>query len=142
MKIYLPKILANSPTYLPPLEKAILYYIIDKAFRTDRSDNKDLVLEININELIQIIDNSSLDLIDTKYLMEESINKLTKIKISLVDNGFHIKVCPINSIYLNKSRLYVTPDPIIIDYLDQILSGNYVIYNLLTNNIEKLESKF
>lgn len=142
MKIYLPKILANSPTYLPPLEKAILYYIIDKSFKAKDADSKDLILEININELIEIIDSSNLDLIDTKYLVIECINKLPKIKISLVDNGFHIKVSPINSIYLNKSTLYVNPDSIIVDYLDQILYGNYVVYDLLTNSIEKLESKF
>lgn len=141
MKIYLPKILANSPTYLPPLEKAILYYIVHKAFNSLGSNNRDLVLEININDIIEILENSSLDLIDTKSLVNECVNKLPKIKLSLVDNNFHIKVCPISSIYLNKSILYVSIDSIIVDYLDQILDGNYIIYNMLTNSIEKLESR-
>lgn len=142
MKIYLPKILANSPTYLPPLEKTILYYIIHCGFKAKSDNNEELILEINIKELIDIINESNLDLIDTKVSIEQAINKLTKIKLSLVDNGFHIKISPVQSVYLNKSLLYVTLDPIIVDYLDQILCGNYVTYNLLTNSIEKMETRF
>lgn len=142
MKIYLPKILVNSPTYIPPLEKLILYYIIDCTFKSKTENEKEQILEINTQELINIINESNLDLIDTNILVNEAINKLSKLKISLVDNGFHIKISPIQSIYLNKSILYVALDSILVDYLDQILYGNYVIYNLLTNSIEKMESMF
>ncbi|MGL5312468.1 MAG: hypothetical protein ACRC92_04370 [Peptostreptococcaceae bacterium] len=142
MKIYLPKILATSPTYLPPLEKTIFYYIIHCSFKAKADYNEELMLEINIKELIEIINESNLNLIDTKILVEQAINKLTKIKISLVDNGFHLKISPIQSLYLNKSLLYITLDPIIVDYLDQILYGNYATYDLLTNTIEKMETRF
>lgn len=135
MKIYLPKILSTSPTSLPTLDKSVFYYIVHKAFNALGDSSDDLFFEIDINELIEIIDSSNLELVNTKSLVEECINRLTKIKISLVDGGFHMKVCPVNSIYLYGSIVSVGLDPVIIGYLDQVFDGNYVVYDMVNNKI-------
>lgn len=135
MKIYLPKIIANSPTKLPILEKTILYYIIDKAFKSKNENTKNLSLEININEIIEIIKNTSIECIDVVFQTKQAINNLKNIKLSLVDNGFHIKLKPIENISLYASTVYVDLNPIVIEYLDQILFGNYIKFDLLKNSI-------
>ncbi|MCH1959795.1 MULTISPECIES: hypothetical protein [Romboutsia] len=135
MEIYLPKIIANSPTKLPILEKTILYYIIDKAFKSKNENTKNLSLEININEIIEIIKNTSIECIDVVFQTKQAINNLKNIKLSLVDNGFHIKLKPIENISLYASTVYVDLNPIVIEYLDQILFGNYIKFDLLKNSI-------
>lgn len=135
MEIYLPKIIANSPTKLPILEKTILYYIIDKAFKCKDENTKDLNIEININELIEIIKNSTIECMDIVSQTKQAINNLKNIKLSLVDNGFHIKLKPIKNIGIFASNIYVDLNPIIVEYLDQVQFGNYVKFDLITNSI-------
>ena len=118
MRIYLPKILSTSPTSLPTLDKSVFYYIVHKAFNALGNGSEDLFFEIDINELIEIIDSSNLELVNTKSLVKECINRLTKIKISLVDGGFDMKVYPV-----------------IIAYLDQVFDGNYVVYDMVNNKV-------
>ena len=132
MQIYLPKIIYSSPTKLPILEKTILYYIIHKSFENTTTTNEDLNVEIDLNTLYTILNNSQIEFTDIKFEIQSSINNLTKINMSLVDNGFHIKISPITSTYLDKfsSILYVTVNPIIIEYLDQVFTGNYVTIDL------------
>ena len=132
MQIYLPKIIYSSPTKLPILEKTILYYIIHKSFENTTTTNEDLNVEIDLNTLYSILSNSPIEFTDLKSQMKSSINNLTKINMSLVDNGFHIKIAPIRSTYLDKfsSTLYVVVNPIIIEYLDQVFTGNYVTIDL------------
>ncbi|CEH34642.1 hypothetical protein [Romboutsia lituseburensis] len=135
MKIYLPKIIYNSPTKLPDLEKNFFYYVIHKMFKLNSENNKDFNLEINIDEFITIIDNSTLQLFDIKSQTINAINNLNKINISLVDNGFHIKLSPFENVYLSHPIIYITINPIILEYLDQISVGNYVVFDLNTNSI-------
>ncbi|MCR8744584.1 hypothetical protein [Romboutsia lituseburensis] len=135
MKVYLPKIIYDSPTKLPPLEKNIFYYIVYRVFKSNIENNKNLNLEINIDEIISIIDNSTLQLLDIKAQTINALNNLNRINISLVDNGFHIKLSPFESVYLSYPTVYVTINPIIVEYLDQISIGNYVVFNLLTNSV-------
>lgn len=132
MQIYLPKIIYTSPTKLPILEKIILYYIIHKSFEDSALSNDNSNVEINLNTLYSILSNSPIEFTDLKSQMKSSINNLTKINMSLVDNGFHIKISPIESTYLDKftSTLYVVINPIIIEYLDQVFTGNYVTIDL------------
>lgn len=133
MKFYIPNIIANSPTKLPFLEKVILYYTIDEAFKSQLDKNQSSDLEIDINQLLNNLSNLNLEFEDIKSQTKSAINNLTKIKLSLVDNGFHIKLAPIDSVYTLSSTLYITLNPIIIDYLDQIFSGEYTTYDLLTD---------
>ncbi len=135
MEIYLPKIIANSPTNLPILEKTILYYIIDKSFKCKNENTKDLNIEFNINEIIKIIKNSTIECIDIISQTKQAINNLKNIKLSLVDNGFHIKLEPIKNIGIFASNIYVDLNPIIVEYLDQVQFGNYVKFDLITNSI-------
>lgn len=139
MQIYLPKIIYTSPTKLPTLEKLLLYYIIHKSFKCSDETNNNLDLEIDLKDLTQILNNSTLEFTDLKSQLNYAINNLTKINMSLVDNGFHIKIAPIENMYFDKfsSKLYVTPTPIIIEYLDQILCGNFVVFDLNTNSLVK-----
>lgn len=132
MQIYLPKIIYSSPTNLPIPEKLILYYIVHKAFESTAITSDNLDLQIDLKELYAIFNNSSVDFTDIKSQMNSAINNLTKINMSLVDNGFHIKLAPISSVYLDKfsSKLYVVVNPIIIKYLDQVFTGNYVTLDL------------
>lgn len=135
MEIYLPKIIANSPTKLPILEKTILYYIIYKSFKYKNENTKDLNIEIDINEIIEIIKNTSIEYIDVVFQTKQAINNLKNLKLSLVDNGFHIKLKPIENIGIFASNIYVDLNPIIVEYLDQVQFGNYVKFNLITNSI-------
>ena len=135
MKFYIPNIIANSPTKLPFLEKVILYYIIDEAFKSQLDKNQSSDLEIDINQLVNNLHNLDLDFEDIKSQTKSAINNLTKIKLSLVDKGFHIKLAPIESVYILSNILYITLNPIIIDYLDQIFSGEYMPYDLLKDPI-------
>lgn len=135
MKIYLPKILSTSPTYLPPLDKAVFYYVVHSAFNALGDGSEDSVLEVDINELVRIIDSSNLETPDTKCLIVECINRLTNVKISLVDGGFHMKVCPVSSVYLYGSMAYVGLDPVIVGYLEQVFDGNYVVYDMISNTM-------
>lgn len=135
MKFYIPNIIANSPTKLPFLEKVILYYTIDEAFKSQLDKNQSSDLEIDINQLLNNLHNLNLDFEDIKSQTKSAINNLTKIKLSLVDNGFHIKLAPIESVYILSNILYITLNPIIIDYLDQIFSGEYMPYDLLKDPI-------
>lgn len=132
MKIYLPKIIYNSPTKLPKLEKKFFYYILHKMFNLNSKNNN---LEINIDEFLSIVDNSTLQLLDIKSQTINAINNLNKINISLVDNGFHIKLSPFENVYLSHPIIYITINPIILEYLDQISVGNYVVFDLNTNSI-------
>lgn len=142
MKVYLPKIIHNSPTKLPNLEKKIFYYVIHKMFKLNSKNNKNFNLEINIDEFITIIDNSTLQLFDIKSQTINAINNLNKINISLVDNRFHIKLSPFESVYLSHPTIYITINPIIIEYLDQISVGNYVVFDLNTNSIVNSYNNF
>lgn len=142
MKVYLPKIIYNSPTKLPKLEKIFFYYVIHKIFKLNSKNNKNFNLEINIDEFITIIDNSTLQLSDIKSQTINAINNLNKINISLVDNGFHIKLSPFENVYLSQPTIYITINPIIIEYLDQISVGNYVIFDLNTNSIVNSYNNF
>lgn len=135
MKFYIPNIIANSPTKLPFLEKVILYYIIDEAFKSQLDKNQSSDLEIDINQLLNNLNNTTIDFEDIKSQTKSAINNLGKIKLSLVDNGFHIKLAPIESVYILSNTLYITLNPIIIDYLDQIFSGEYTTYDLLKDPI-------
>lgn len=135
MEIYLPKIIANSPTKLPILEKTILYYIIYKSFKYKNENTKDLNIEIDINEIIEIIKNTSIEYIDVVFQTKQAINNLKNLKLSLVDNGFHIKLKPIENIGIFASNIYVDLNPIIVEYLDQVQFGNYVKFDLITNSI-------
>ncbi len=137
MQIYLPKIIYTSPTKLPTLEKLILYYTIHKAFEYKATDSVDL--DIDLNELTQILSNLDIEFTDLKSQMKSAINNLPKINMSLVDNGFHIKLSPVESIYLDtfSSTLYLTINPIIVEYLDQILNGNFVVFDLYKDSIVK-----
>ncbi len=132
MQIYLPKIIYSSPTKLPTLEKTILYYIIHKSFENTATTNEELNIEIDLNNLYTILDNSQIEFTDIKFEIQSAINNLTKINMSLVDNGFHIKVAPISNLYLDKfsSILYVVVNPIILEYLEQVFTGNYVTIDL------------
>ncbi|SCH46423.1 Uncharacterised protein [uncultured Clostridium sp.] len=132
MQIYLPKIIYSSPTKLPTLEKLILYYIIHKAFENNITNNEDSNIEIDLKELYTILNNSSIEFTDVKSQIKSAIDNLTKINMSLVDNGFHIKLAPITGIYLDKfsSKLYTVINPIIIEYLDQVFTGNYINFEL------------
>ena len=132
MQIYLPKIIYSSPTKLPILEKTILYYIIHKSFENTATTNEELNVEIDLNNLYTILNNSQIEFTDIKLEIQSAISNLTKINMSLVDNGFHIKISPIRSTYLDKfsSILYVVVNPIIIEYLDQVFTGNYVTIDL------------
>lgn len=132
MQIYLPKIIYSSPTKLPTLEKTILYYIIHKSFENTATTNENLNIEIDLNNLYTILDNSQIEFTDIKFEIQSAINNLTKINMSLVDNGFHIKVAPISNLYLDKfsSILYVVVNPIILEYLEQVFTGNYVTIDL------------
>lgn len=132
MQIYLPKIIYSSPTKLPILEKLTLYYIIHKAFENSATNNEDMNIEIDLKELYTLLNNSSVEFTDIKSQMKSAIDNLTKINMSLVDNGFHIKLAPITSIYLDKfsSKLYTVINPIIIEYLDQVFTGNYINFDL------------
>ncbi|MGL5347539.1 MAG: hypothetical protein ACRDA3_09305 [Peptostreptococcaceae bacterium] len=131
----MPKILSTSPTYLPPLDKAIFYYVVHSAFNALGESSFDSVLEIDINELVKIIDSSNLDTTDTRSLVVECVNRLTSIKISLVDGGFHMKVCPVSSVYLYGAVGYIGLDPVIVGYLDQVFDGNYAVYDMICNSI-------
>lgn len=142
MKIYLPKIIYNSPTKLPNLEKNFFYYVIHKMFKLNSKNNKNFNLEINIDEFITIIDNSTLQLFDIKSQTINAINNLNRINISLVDNGFHIKLSPFENVYLSQPTIYITINPIIIEYLDQISVGNYVVFDLNTNSIVNSYNNF
>lgn len=132
MQIYLPKIIHSSPTKLPILEKTILYYIIHKSFENTAITNEELNVEIDLKTLYTILTNLRIEFTDIKSQIESAINNLTKINMSLVDNGFHIKVTPISNLYLDKFsyKLYVNVNPIIIEYLDQVFTGNYVTIDL------------
>ncbi|WP_270940308.1 RepB family plasmid replication initiator protein [Romboutsia lituseburensis] len=142
MKVYLPKIIYNSPTKLPKLEKKFFYYIVHKMFNSNSKNNENLNLEINIDEFIKIVDNSTLQLLDLKSQTINAINNLNKINISLVDNGFHIKLSPFESVYLSHSIIYITINPIIIEYLDQISTGNYIVFDLITDCIVNSYNNF
>lgn len=142
MKVYLPKIIYNSPTQLPKLEKKFFYYIVYKIFILNNKNNENLNLEINIDEFIKIVDNSTLQLLDLKSQTINAINNLNKINISLVDNGFHIKLSPFESVYLSHSIIYITINPIIIEYLDQISTGNYIVFDLITDSIVNSYNNF
>lgn len=142
MKVYLPKIIYNSPTKLPKLEKNFFYYIVYKIFILNSKNNENLNLEINIDEFIKIVDNSTLQLLDLKSQTINAINNLNKINISLVDNGFHIKLSPFESVYLSHSIIYITINPIIIEYLDQISTGNYIVFDLITDSIVNSYNNF
>lgn len=142
MKVYLPKIIYNSPTKLPKLEKKIFYYIVYKIFILNSKNNENLNLEINIDEFRKIVDNSTLQLLDLKSQTINAINNLNKINMSLVDNGFHIKLSPFESVYLSHSIIYITINPIIIEYLDQISTGNYIVFDLITDSIVNSYNNF
>lgn len=139
MQVYLPKIIYKSPTRLPILEQLTFYYIINKAFEYSYISNDITDLEINLKELTNIFNNSSIEFTDLKSQLKSSINNLPKINMSLVDNGFHIKLSPIDSIYLDSFSdiLYVSINSIVIEYLDQILNGNFVVFDLCTNTLVK-----
>lgn len=141
MKLYIPKIIADTPTKLPHLEKIIFYYILDYAFKNQIENSANLDFEIDTNNLIQVLNNTSIKFVDLKSQTNAAIDNLTNIKLSLVDNNFHIKLSPIDGIYQLGSLLYVTLNPIVIDYLDQILDGNYVTIDLLTATISELDKE-
>ncbi len=132
MKIYLPKIIATSPTNLPLLEKTLLYYIIDSAFKDFENVTTDNMLELNLKELLEVLNNTSLDLFDIVTQTKNSLHNLSKVKLSLVDNGLHIKVSPIKSIFISSGVVYVSLNSIIIEYLDQVFIGNYEVIDLCT----------
>lgn len=142
MKVYLPKIIYNSPTKLPKLEKIFFYYIVYKIFILNSKNNENLNLQINIDEFRKIVDNFTLQLLDLKSQTINAINNLNKINMSLVDNGFHIKLSPFESVYLSHSIIYITINPIIIEYLDQISTGNYIVFDLITDSIVNSYNNF
>lgn len=139
MQVYLPKIIYKSPTQLPIIEKLAFYYILNKAFEYTYVSSDITDLEIDLNELTNIFHNSTIEFTDLKSQMKSSINNLPKINMSLVDNGFHIKLAPVESIYLDSfsSTLYVSLNSIVIEYLEQILNGNFVVFDLSTNTLVK-----
>lgn len=134
MKIYIPKIIADTPTKLPSLEKIILYYILDYAFRMQDENLQNLDLEMDMNTLLKTLDNTNIEFLDIKSQSKAAINNLSKIKLSLVDNAFHIKLAPIDNLYILGNIIYITLNPVVVDYFDQILDGNYVIFDLSCNN--------
>lgn len=135
MKLYIPKIIADTPTKLPTLEKTIFYYILNEAFKMqiDNSDNTDF--QIDINNLLQTLNNTNIEFVDIKSQSKNAINNLTKIKLSLVDNAFHIKLAPVDNLYILGNSLFITLNPIIIEYLEQIFNGNYETIDLASNNL-------
>ena len=103
-------------------------YLFKKDYYIQRRD-------IDINEIIEIIKNTSIEYIDAVFQTKQAINNLKNLKLSLVDNGFHIKLKPIENIGIFASNIYVDLNPIIVEYLDQVQFGNYVKFDLITNSI-------
>lgn len=134
MKIYIPKIIADTPTKLPYLEKVIFYYILDQAFKIQDETLHNLDLELDMNSILQTLSSTSIEFVDIKSQSKTAINNLTKIKLSLIDSSFHIKLAPIDSLYTLGNLIYITLNPIIVDYFDQILDGNYVTFDLSCDN--------
>ena len=103
-------------------------YLFKKDYYIQRRD-------IDINEIIEIIKNTSIEYIDAVFQTKQAINNLKNLKLSLVDNGFHIKLKPIENIGIFASNIYVDLNPIIVEYLDKVQFGNYVKFDLIANSI-------